>query len=169
MEEKVPQIILDTFKNAALAANATTPEEKAHYWDLVIGDDINNMVPKAWLEAGHAYFELDNYKEAMDRYSVAIKQENNIAEAYNGIGRIKTALQDYRGAIEDFTKAINVNVRFAEAFYNRAIAYSLTGENIRAVIDYTRAIHLKPTFFERGVKKEVSLYLVCDSSVNSFT
>lgn len=60
-------------------------QESIPYLKNVVGDPNNSLKPKAHLRLGIAYFNLNNNKEALNQYSLLLKQYPNSPEAESAL------------------------------------------------------------------------------------
>ena len=95
------------------------------------------------------------YLDALNSFSIIIRIDDSLYEAYFFRGIAKYNLGDFSGAESDFNKAIEINPVYTLAYHYRAIALSRMGKYDQALDDLKRAIELRPgyygMFFSRGV------------------
>ena len=72
---------------------------------------------------GIAYYDLGNYKQAIEDYNRAIEIKPDYADAYYNRGIAYNGLGNYRQAIEDYNRAIEIKPGYAKAYINRGNAY----------------------------------------------
>ncbi len=68
---------------------------------------------------------LEQYQEAVNDFTKAIKINPNHADAYYGRGLANTRLGRFERGVADYTKAININPNHAGAYYERGFSYFL--------------------------------------------
>jgi len=104
----------------------------------------NYMISEAYYNRALNKRYLNNYKEAINDYTLAIKLRPDYYKAYNNRGYVKLLMEDYSGAITDFTMTIkydNSNTDFSNmAFGNRGIAKISLGQD--GCSDLKKAIEL---------------------------
>ena len=83
------------------------------------------------------------YLDALNSFSIIIRIDDSLYEAYFFRGIAKYNLGDFGGAESDFDKAIELNPVYTLAYHYRAITLSRMGEYDRALEDLRRAIDLK--------------------------
>jgi len=123
--------------------------------------DIYKGDPEAAKEYLNRLWDLFGVKgkeqESIKLANIALRFDNNSAQAYHYRGSAKTALKDYAGALSDYTKAINIRPDNYIYYYNRAVPKRLSGDYKGSISDNTKAIKLKPdyvrAFNNRGVSK----------------
>lgn len=102
------------------------------------------MISEAYYNRALNKRYLNNYKEAIEDYNLAIKFRPDYYKAYNNRGYVKLLIEDYSGAISDFTMTIkydNTNSDFSNMAYgNRGIAKISLGQD--GCLDLKRAIEL---------------------------
>ena len=99
-----------------------------------------------YFNRGMAYYEQDNYDQAIEAFTQAITLDPNDADAYFYRGIAYGAKEDNDRAIADFTQAIRLDPNLAFAYYNRGNAYYDKGDNDRAIQDLEKAISINPNY-----------------------
>ncbi len=102
----------------------------------------------AYYNAGTAYADLGNYRQAIGDYDKVIEINPKYAEAYNNRGNASALIGNYRQAIGDYDKVIKINSNDEKAYNNRGNAYLLLGNNRHAIEDYDKAIEISPKYTE---------------------
>jgi tetratricopeptide (TPR) repeat protein len=82
------------------------------YYEQATGFEKNNAY--ALFKEGRAHHKLGNVEEAMDLYNDALRENNELGEAYLFRGALKVSQKNTGGACEDFRKAKSLNVSGAE-------------------------------------------------------
>ena len=93
--------------------------------------------------SGLDHYSKQNYKEAIEHYSLAINLNPNFAEAYFQRGCSKHNADDYKGAITDFTLSIEYNkprFNLANTYIQRGLAKMKIG--ITYCSDFKKAMKL---------------------------
>jgi tetratricopeptide (TPR) repeat protein len=99
---------------------------------------------EAAFDRGNAYYEKNEYDNAITGYTDAICLNPDYPEAFNRRGEAYNHKKDYDKAISDYTEAIRLNLNFDWAYNNRGYAYYEKKEYDKAVSEYTEAIRLDP-------------------------
>jgi regulator of sirC expression with transglutaminase-like and TPR domain len=86
----------------------------------------------------------ENYDEALDAFSQAIRLDPTLAFAYYNRGLTRYYKNDEDLAIEDFNRALELGFGDALLFRNRGNAFSRKGDVERALADYAQGIALDP-------------------------
>jgi tetratricopeptide (TPR) repeat protein len=90
------------------------------------------------LDKGNEKFILNDYKGAIQDFTVAVKLNPNNALIYDSRGHAKFHLEDYAGAIDDFTMALKIKPK--GIFYsNRGMAKYLMNDKAGACLDWSKA------------------------------
>lgn len=113
--------------------------------------EINPYYSDGYNFQGLAYFKLGQYKEAEERYTIAIYFGKMMAgvpqnQYYLNRGRAYIMLGDYEKAIDDFTKSIELKPDAAEVYVERGSIYNFLEKYDKALNDFTRAIILETGF-----------------------
>lgn len=104
----------------------------------------NQLTAWDYRRQGDRFRDLEQYEDAIDCYSIAIRMQPNIAEFYNNRGFALDRLSKYADAISDYDKAIALDPQIPNFYNNRGFAYNRLGEYDKAVSDYLKAIALNP-------------------------
>jgi tetratricopeptide (TPR) repeat protein len=72
----------------------------------------------------NAWFEKQEYENAIADYNEAVRLAPQLADAYDGRGNAWLAKKDYDRAIADHNEAVRLEPRSARAYYDRAGAWS---------------------------------------------
>ena len=108
------------------------------------------LMSKAYATRGVTYYELKEYKLAIDDYTQAIKIDSQNAEYYAFRGGIYSFLEEYKQAIDDLTQAIKIDPKKATYYDLRGKTYLQLKDYKQAIDDYTQAIQLdskKATYY----------------------
>ena len=116
-------------------------------------------------------FLMDNkYAEAINNFSIILKSDSTLYDAYYFRGIAKYNLNDHVGAQDDFSQAIKFNPIHTAAYNYRSINYISLGKYDEALADLESATELRPGFigfyFTRG-----TIYLLTqqfDKSIENF-
>lgn len=83
-------------------------------------------------------------EDANDRFSEAIRQNPQSADAYYQRGLARLNRKKAKEALADFNEALKLDPRLAEAYDGRGQAHSTAGDPVAASKDFDKAIELKP-------------------------
>lgn len=100
------------------------------------------------MEQGKEYLEKNNPALAMRSFSVAIRKNQNLAEAYFLRGRACDQIGNAVRAIQDFTKYIELKPSDPHGYVARADAKNFSFEHDSALEDYNKALKLSPTLLD---------------------
>jgi tetratricopeptide (TPR) repeat protein/S1-C subfamily serine protease len=93
---------------------------------------------------GGIYYELKEYKLAIDDYTQAIKIDSQNANSYAIRAGIYYKLKQYKQAIDDYNQVIKFDPKDATYYGMRGGAYSELKDYKQAIADYNQAIQLDP-------------------------
>ncbi len=129
--------------------------EQERDWSLKIGGCTAAIGSGQWQgkelapvysNRGNAYFNLGEYRRAIQDYDQALRLDPGYAVAYYNRGKAYTELRVHRRAIQDYDQTLRINPGLAIAYYNRGIAYNGLGEHHRAIQDYDQALRIDPGY-----------------------
>src|SRR5262249_21732587 len=80
--------------------------------------------------------------EAIEQFTIVLKQNPSHALAYNGRGYAQFRLKRYADAIADFDQAIRLNPSYANAYLNRSAAKRASGDKAGADADLAKSKEL---------------------------
>ena len=120
---------------------AMIAENKRAVKDFNKAIELGMTNARAHLALGDAYFDLDQFEEAIAEYTTSLKHQKT-AEAFGNRGEARGELDRYPEAIADLTRAIELDDDDADYWYNRGESYWFQGDEKRAEPDLTRAILL---------------------------
>jgi len=104
-----------------------------------------------YFERASAYYELKDYKNAIDSYTNSIKFDKNNSIYFNNRGAAYFYLKNYKKAISDYSAAIKLTNNNPLYFFNRGNAYYQLRNFEKAIENYSEAIKLKsnnPDYFK---------------------
>ncbi|MBP2652441.1 MAG: putative UDP-N-acetylglucosamine-peptide N-acetylglucosaminyltransferase [Firmicutes bacterium] len=94
---------------------------------------------------GNAFLESGFLLQAIADYTVAIKLNTNIAEAFDNRGCCFVELEEHEVAISDFKQAIQMNPNSAKPYYDIAVEYDRLWRIDDAIENYERFLeHADP-------------------------
>ena len=110
-----------------------------------------------YLKRGLCWQELEYYEKAIGDFNEALRIRPGFAEAWNGLGNIKSFTGDNASAIEYYTNAIAIKPDYAIAIYNRGVSKADLGDHVGAIEDYNKSLELNPddgeAYYNRGMSK----------------
>ena len=111
-----------------------------------------------YINRGSAYSAAGDLGAAISDFSVAIRLDSDLVQAWYDRGTVLANMGRFESAIADFTEAIRLKPDFAFAYCNRGLANSELAHYDDAIADYSAGIERNPREpycrFNRG-----SLYL----------
>lgn len=100
--------------------------------------------PSDALSRGNRLFESEDYAGAIEAYSEAIANEENLYEAHFKRGEAHIALLEDVAALDDFNWVLRADPNNAIAYYYRGLIRQEVGDYNQAINDYSQAIALAP-------------------------
>jgi DNA-binding helix-hairpin-helix protein with protein kinase domain len=116
-----------------------------------------------YYKQGHAAYQIRDYKQAVDSFTQAIKEEPKFAKTFVNRGNARYNLKDYEGALADYSQALRLNPLEIKAFVNRGNARYMLAEYSNdpdreynlAIADFNNAIRLNikeaEAYIRRGI------------------
>jgi len=105
---------------------------------------LNDPRPFTW--KGMALVKQGKLIDAVNTYSLALRNDSRFGLAHVNRGLTYFALKDYARAIDDFEGAILLAPRDGTLYFKRGVAQTASGDWLAAVKSYTEAIRLDPQY-----------------------
>ena len=99
----------------------------------------HSLLADIYTDRGLVRFELADYQEAMQDFSLAIRLNPQDARAYHNRGCTCFLHGDYHNAIANFTTSLQLNPDNSQAYVNRGIANHQLGYQQAAIQDLQQA------------------------------
>ncbi|MEM7129436.1 MAG: tetratricopeptide repeat protein [Chloroflexota bacterium] len=110
---------------------------------IAVKNNPNNF--EAYVELGMAYFEANQFDDAMAAFQQAIQLNPDAAAAHNGVGRVCYHTGPVQAAIDAYERAIELDRKYKDPYYGLGILYfSKLGDYDAAIEAFQRAIELHP-------------------------
>ncbi len=100
----------------------------------------------AYFHCGKAYSAVQDFQNAIEQYSEAIRLNPEDAHAYTNRGIAKDALKRFEDAIADFNEAICIDPKNYKAYNGRGSSKAALGRFEEATADYDTAIRINPEY-----------------------
>lgn len=94
---------------------------------------------------GRAYFELQNYQQALEDCTIALNLNPKDPVNYNNRGVIHFFMKEYDKALEDYNKAKDLDPFYADVYCNMGHVLYLKGKIEEAIESLFKALKLSPT------------------------
>ena len=156
------EMLFSDFPGYAVANAANKVFDIKHsvsYWreqvELASDDSSKAM---AYFYCGVAYSAVQDFQNATEQYSEAIRLNPEYTNAYTNRGIAKDALERFEDAIADFNEAIRIDLQNDKAYNGRASSKAALGRYEEAIADYNEAIRINPEYAKaynhRGADKD---------------
>jgi Tfp pilus assembly protein PilF len=122
-----------------------TPPKKGGQLNLFTGGKVVSMHQLSTFEEALTLDELGDPK-AREVYLKAIKENENLADAYCNLGILESNQKHFTKAIDCFTKSLKEDPRHFESHYNLANLYAEIGNLNLAKAHYQISIEIEPEF-----------------------
>ena len=128
--------------------------QRHHINQSTIYNDLHGFIgiQDSFAEARLAIYEAEKhmkneeYDDAIDKYTKAIKLKPDSAEAYVGRGIAQIDVKQPYKSIADFDKAISLKSDYTRAYLMRGTVNFTTSLYDKAIEDFTDAIYLEPKY-----------------------
>lgn len=105
---------------------------------------------------GYGYIDEGNYREALETFEAAVKEQPKSLRAWTGMGVTLTGLNRYEGALKAFDKALSIAARegtyvhpaAASIWASKGAIYLALNNHIEAMKAFDRALALRPDYAE---------------------
>lgn len=112
------------------------------------------------LGLGRNYQEQSNKLDSVAEYTLSIRDDNSLYQAYTNRGLVLASLGRLPEAVEDLNTAIRLEPTNYIALTNRGVAHATLGKFAIAIRDFNEALRVNPSFGEaylnRGIIFELS-------------
>ncbi|MBI9068943.1 MAG: tetratricopeptide repeat protein [Salinivirgaceae bacterium] len=115
--------------------------------DLELAKNSGFTDPGVFYFLGVVNFELENYSDAIEFYTLCINNKADYVNAYNDRASAKRMVGDFEGAIDDYTKAIKLNPNIDFLYNNLASVYWKSGKLDQAILNYSLAIRINTNYY----------------------
>ena len=109
---------------------------------------------------GMSHYDLRNYREALDDFNEAIRQNPKEAAAFRYRGLVREELNQAKEAVADYSMAISINPEYDKAYVDRGRARHKLEQYKLAICNFNEAIRINPhnaeAFEDRGKTKTKS-------------
>lgn len=85
-----------------------------------------------------------DYESAVASFTLVLRDNPNVYEAYLNRAAARSELKDYEGALADYDQAIKINPNVVESFIKRGELHAKQNDYAPAVEDYSQALRLSP-------------------------
>lgn len=129
------------------------------------GDNLQTancqLLARAYSNRSYAYFDQQNYAQAVNDANQAVSLAPNLADARVNLANAKFKRGDQNGALQDYEQALQLNpnnLLKAGIYNNRGNVYFAQKNYETALSDYDRALNLRKNyadaFYNRGLANE---------------
>ncbi|KRY50815.1 Stress-induced-phosphoprotein 1 [Trichinella britovi] len=105
---------------------------------------VDNMESAALKDAGNIALSQENYAEAIDLYTKAIKLDPNNYILYSNRSAAHAKNKNYDEALADAEKTIELKPDWAKGYSRKAAALSLLGKGVDAIYTLSTGLHYDP-------------------------
>ena len=100
---------------------------------------------ESYLDEGNVYFNVGQYKLAIERYSTAVEMDRELVAAYYNRANARTRSGDFEAALNDYDRALELQPFDADALNNRGMLHLYRANYADAVRDFNAALGIDPS------------------------
>jgi tetratricopeptide (TPR) repeat protein len=100
---------------------------------------------ESYLDEGNVYFNVGQYRLAIERYTSAIALSDRLVAAYYNRANAHTRNSDYDDALADYNRALELQPDDADALNNRGMLHLYRSNYEAALDDFDAALTLDPS------------------------
>ncbi len=104
----------------------------------------NPQNAKDYQNLGNNYYKNEDYKQAVENYTLALQLNNNNPQIYLNRGNANYKLKKYGEAIEDFTQTLRMNPESDKAYIGLGNTCSKLKNYDKAIEYFTKALMVNP-------------------------
>lgn len=134
---------------------------------ITLFSDVIEKYPEQshpYLVKAAALMDLQDFKNALNNFTLGIERDSTYAEAWNNRGNAYFNIKDYESAIKDYTTAIELDKKYQLPYNNRGSCKRNKGDYVGAVSDFSKAIELDTAFFVAYHNRGLTKYYMKDYS-----
>ena len=117
-------------------------------WSIYDGALRESTLGESSYHAANKFFEDGMYKDALQSYNQAVKDNPSFIHAHRGIARSLMQLGRFEEALKKFDEVIDQEPNFGASYANRGILNDRMENYEAAIRDYKKAIKLDPNLIE---------------------
>jgi tetratricopeptide (TPR) repeat protein len=160
----VKKIALVIFVSLIIGILSFLTWQRCHIWknSITLWTDVLDRYPNTLIASysrGLAFYNINNYDQAIIDFTQTIRLRPDMPEAYMNRGNSYAYRKQYKQAIVDFNQAIKIKPDYADAYYNRALAYYLMKDYGRAWRDVEKleklGYQVNPDFLQNLIESSV--------------
>ncbi len=125
----------------------------------------DNHSPQTWFNIGLVHTSTNQYQQALDAYSMAVKQNPDYEQAWNNAGEVHIKLEQYDLAITALQRAIAINPEYSTPWFNLGVIHTNKGDIDTAINALQKAIDIRPNFF--SAQRKLAEHFVAQSDYES--
>jgi len=99
----------------------------------------------AWNSLANAYYEQNQYSEAIQYFEQALKLDATDPKSFNNLGNCYDRTGQPEKAVPLFLQALKIRPNDAMVYTNLGVAYDKLGKKQEAIESHTRSVELRPT------------------------
>jgi tetratricopeptide (TPR) repeat protein len=103
---------------------------------------------EAHLKQGNLYYNKENYKQAIEEYSKAIRLNSQYSTLYYNRGSAHYELGEFEQALVDLSKTIELDAQSVRGYYRRGLTYASLKDFERAIEDFTNCLRINPDYIK---------------------
>lgn len=149
-------------------------EKSINYFKRILDLDPDNY--RAYYNLGIAYFNLDNFKDALSSYKKAISIKPDYKHGYYNIGLLHEAKNNFAEAVQNYEKALEIDPKYVYAMHalkaikmemgdqveikSKSLEISNSVEKIKALLKMSKRVRLDMIQEILDVSKDAFLNII---------
>ena len=99
---------------------------------------------ESYLDEGNVYFNVGQYKLAIERYTTAVEMDRDLVAAYYNRANARTRSGEFESALSDYDRALVLQPFDADALNNRGMLHLYRANYADALRDFNAALVIDP-------------------------
>jgi len=157
-------IVLVVFIATSFLRIGVWKDTETVFGDIIAKNEGNKNLSFLYWYWGGVKKADGSFRDAIEKFSEAIKLDTASARNYTGRGEVSESLGDLKSAIADYTTAIRLKPDDARTYDMRGWAYFQMHDTAKAMQDYNRAIKLDSSLAEAFNNRGWAYYQANDTT-----
>lgn len=108
------------------------------------GTSFRARSPESYLDEGNVYFNVGQFRLAVDRYTKALELNPSMASAYYNRANAYARMGEYDAALADYNRALELSPNDPDVLNNRGMLFLFRHDPRAALADFDAALAIDP-------------------------